>query len=152
MEDIKFMKKAIEQARLAYEQDEVPIGSVIIYDGEIIAKAYNTVEKDKLAIAHAEINAIKIASQKLGDWRLEDCTMYVTKEPCAMCAGAISKARIKRLVIGARDPKMGCAGSLYDLINTDYFYHKVDITFDVLSQECISILQEFFKEKRRVVE
>lgn len=152
MEDLIFMKEAIEQAKLAYQEDEVPIGAIIVYEGEIIAKAYNTVEKDKLAIAHAEINAIKKASLKLGDWRLDGCTMYVTKEPCAMCAGAISKSRIKRLVIGARDPKMGCAGSLFDLINNEYFYHKVEITFDILSQECISIVQDFFKEKRKVVE
>lgn len=152
MDDIKFMKKAIEQARLAYEHDEVPIGCVIVYRGEVIAEAFNTVEEDKLAIAHAEINAIKMASKKIGDWRLDDCTMYVTKEPCAMCAGAISKSRIRRLVIGARDPKMGCAGSLYNLVNNDNFYHKVQVTYDCLSDECIDILQKFFREKRKAVD
>lgn len=151
MDDVFFMRKAIEEARLAYEQDEVPIGCVIVHDGKVIARGHNTVEQDRLAISHAEINAIREASAVLGDWRLEGSTMYITKEPCAMCAGAIFKSRIKRLVIGTRDPKMGCAGSLYNLVNDDNFNHKVDVTYDILDQECIGLIQEFFREKRRDV-
>ena len=152
MQDIEYMKEALKEAKKAFDRDEVPIGCVIVYKGRILARAHNTVEEDKLAINHAEINAIRLASEALGDWRLDDCVMYVTKEPCAMCAGAISKARIKRLVVGARDIKMGCAGSLYDILNDANLYHKVEVEFDVLSGQCLSILQEFFKNKRRVVE
>ncbi|MDO5027215.1 MAG: nucleoside deaminase [Tissierellia bacterium] len=152
MLDIDYMRMALEEARLAFDEDEVPIGCLIVKGDEVIARAHNTVEKDKLAISHAEINAIKLASKNLGDWRLDDCVMYVTKEPCAMCAGAISKARIKRLVIGTRDLKMGCAGSLFDILNDANMYHKVDVTFDLLAEECLNILQDFFKKKRKVVE
>lgn len=152
MKDLYYMKEAIKEARLAYDQDEVPIGCVIVLDGKIIARGHNTVEQDKLAISHAEINAIKAVSEFLGDWRLDKTTMYITKEPCAMCAGAIFKSRIKRLVIGTRDLKMGCAGSLYNLVDDDNFNHKVEITYDVMADESVQLLQEFFKEKRRGAE
>lgn len=152
MKDLYYMKEAIKEARLAYDQDEVPIGCVIVLEDKIIARGHNTVEQDKLAISHAEINAIKAASEFLGDWRLDKTTMYITKEPCAMCAGAIFKSRIKRLVIGARDLKMGCAGSLYNLVDDDNFNHKVEITYDVMADESVQLLQEFFKEKRRGAE
>lgn len=142
------MYEAVKLARRAARLSEVPIGCVIVYDGRIIAKGYNRRNTDKSTLAHAEIIAIRRAGKIIGDWRLEDCTMYVTLEPCPMCAGAIVQARIPRVVIGTMNPKAGCAGSVVDLLQMDGFNHKADVTKGVLMEECSSMLQEFFKEIR----
>ena len=139
----KFMKEAIRQAKKAYALREVPIGCVIVYEGKIIARGYNRRNTDKNTTSHAEINAIRKASKKLGDWRLEGCTLYVTLEPCQMCAGAIVQARIDKIVIGSMNPKAGCAGSVLNLLEMDGFNHKV-----VLEEECSTMLSGFFKELR----
>ena len=123
--DTTFMRAAIKQAQKAYEKSEVPIGCVIVHDGKIIARGYNRRNTDKSTLAHAEITAIRKAAKKLGDWRLEDCTLYVTLEPCPMCAGAIVQARITECVIGCMNPKAGCAGSVTNLLEMDGFNHKV---------------------------
>lgn len=146
--DEKYMLEALYQAKKAYDEDEVPIGCVIVKDGNIIAKSHNTVEGDKKATSHAEINAINEASQVIGDWRLNGATMYITKEPCSMCAGAIVRARIDRLVIGLLDPKRGCAGSVYNLVDDETFNHRVQLTSGVLMEESRKLLQDFFREKR----
>ncbi|MBC8587341.1 tRNA adenosine(34) deaminase TadA [Paratissierella segnis] len=127
---------------------EVPVGAIIVYNDMIIGRGFNLRETLKDPTAHAEIIAIKEASQYLGGWRLENCTMYVTLEPCPMCAGAIVNARIKRLVIGSTDPKMGCCGSVEDLIRNSKFNHRVDVTFGVLEDECSKVLKDFFKNLR----
>ncbi len=147
-EDERYMKKALAQARKAYDLGEVPIGCVIVYEGKIIGRGYNRRNTDKNTLCHAEITAIRKASKAIGDWRLEGCTMYVTLEPCQMCAGACVQARIDRVVIGCMSPKSGCAGSVINLLDMDEFNHKVDITKDVLSDECSAILTEFFEELR----
>jgi tRNA(adenine34) deaminase len=147
-EDERYMKKALAQARKAYDLGEVPIGCVIVYEGKIIGRGYNRRNTDKNTLCHAEITAIRKASKAIGDWRLEGCTMYVTLEPCQMCAGAGVQARIDRVVIGCMSPKSGCAGSVINLLDMDEFNHKVDITKDVLSDECSAILTEFFEELR----
>ena len=144
----KFMKEAIRQAKKAYALREVPIGCVIVYEGKIIARGYNRRNTDKNTTSHAEINAIRKASKKLGDWRLEGCTMYVTLEPCQMCAGALVQSRIDEVVIGSMNPKAGCAGSVLNLLEVDGFNHKVKITKGVLQEECSSMLSEFFRELR----
>ena len=126
-QDKKYMKEALKQAKKAYALDETPIGCVIVYEGKIISRGYNRRNVDKNTLAHAELAAIKKASRKLGDWRLEGCTMYVTLEPCPMCAGAIVQARITRVVIGCMNPKAGCAGSVLNLLQMDGFNHKVEI-------------------------
>ena len=144
----KFMKEAIRQAKKAYALREVPIGCVIVYEGKIIARGYNRRNTDKNTTSHAEINAIRKASKKLGDWRLEGCTLYVTLEPCQMCAGAIVQARIDKVVIGSMNPKAGCAGSVLNLLEMDGFNHKVKITRGVLEEECSSMLSDFFRELR----
>lgn len=146
--DERYMKKAILQAKKAYALDEVPIGCVIVYKDKIIARGYNRRNTDKNALAHAEISAIKKASKKLGDWRLEDCTLYVTLEPCQMCAGAIVQARISRTVIGSMNPKAGCGGSILNLLEMHEFNHQVDVTRGVLDEECSNMLTTFFKELR----
>ena len=144
----KFMKEAIRPAKKAYALREVPIGCVIVYEGKIIARGYNRRNTDKNTTSHAEINAIRKASKKLGDWRLEGCTLYVTLEPCQMCAGAIVQARIDKVVIGSMNPKAGCAGSVLNLLEMDGFNHKVEVERGVLEEECSTMLSGFFKELR----
>ncbi len=144
----KFMKEAIKQAKKAEALDEVPIGCVIVHDGRIIARAYNRRNTDKNTLSHAELNAIKKASRRLGDWRLEGCTMYVTLEPCQMCAGALVQSRIDEVVIGCMNPKAGCAGSVINLLQMDGFNHKVHIQENVLQEECSSMLSAFFRSLR----
>lgn len=146
--DEKYMREAIKQARKAAKIDEVPIGCVIVYDDKIIARGYNRRNTDKSTLAHAEIIAIRKAAKVIGDWRLEDCTMYITLEPCPMCAGAIVQARIPRVVVGAMNPKAGCAGSVINLLQMDGFNHKAELTSGVLVDECRTMLQDFFKEMR----
>lgn len=143
-----FMNEAIKQAKKAYLLDEVPIGCVIEYQGVIIARGYNRRNTDKNTLSHAELNAIKKASKKLGDWRLEDCTMYITLEPCQMCAGAIVQARVSRVVIGSMNPKAGCAGSVINLLEMDGFNHKVEVRRGVLEGKCSELLTNFFRELR----
>ena len=148
----KFMKEALRQAKKAEKIDEVPIGCVIVYEDKIIARGYNRRNIDKNTLAHAELSAIKKASKKLGDWRLEGCTMYVTLEPCQMCAGAIVQARIDKVVIGSMNPKAGCAGSVLNLLQISAFNHQVEIDRGTLEEECSLLLSDFFKklrEKRR---
>lgn len=147
--DEKYMREAIKQARKAAKIDEVPIGCVIVYDDKIIARGYNRRNTDKSTLAHAEIIAIRKAAKVIGDWRLEDCTMYITLEPCPMCAGAIVQARIPRVVVGAMNPKVGCAGSVINLLQMDGFNHKAELTSGVLVDECRTMLQDFFKEMRK---
>ena len=142
------MRAAIKQAQKAYEKSEVPIGCVIVHDGKIIARGYNRRNTDKSTLAHAEITAIRKAAKKLGDWRLEDCTLYVTLEPCPMCAGAIVQARITECVIGCMNPKAGCAGSVTNLLEMDGFNHKVIVRRGILEEECSSMLKTFFRELR----
>ena len=126
--DERFMREAIRQARKAGALMEVPIGCVIVYEGKIIARGYNRRNTDKNTISHAELNAIRKASKKLGDWRLEGCTMYITLEPCQMCAGAIVQARVSRVVIGSMNPKAGCAGSILNLLEMEQFNNQVEVT------------------------
>lgn len=145
----KFMREAIKQAKKAYAIDEVPIGCVIVYEGKIIARGYNRRTTDKNTLSHAELNAIRKASKKLGDWRLDDCEMYVTLEPCQMCAGAIVQARIKRVYIGCMNPKAGCAGSVLNLLQVEKFNHQVEIETGILEEECSSMIKEFFRELRK---
>lgn len=147
--DEKYMREAIKQARKAAKIDEVPIGCVIVYDDKIIARGYNRRNTDKSTLAHAEIIAIRKAAKVIGDWRLEDCTMYITLEPCPMCAGAIVQARIPRVVVGAMNPKAGCAGSVINLLQMDGFNHKAELTSGILVDECRTMLQDFFKEMRK---
>ncbi|HBH99469.1 MAG TPA: tRNA-specific adenosine deaminase [Lachnospiraceae bacterium] len=144
----KYMRTAIREAKKAYALEEVPIGCVIVYQDKIIARGYNRRNTDKNTVAHAEMSAIKKASKKLGDWRLEGCTMYVTLEPCQMCAGAIVQARIDEVVIGSMNPKAGCAGSVLNLLDIPAFNHQVRITKGILEEECSQMLSGFFKELR----
>lgn len=148
-EEEKYMKEAIRQAHKAWKLQEVPIGCVIVKDGKIIARGYNRRNTDKNTLAHAELQAIRKASRAVGDWRLEDCTMYITLEPCQMCAGAIVQARIPRVVIGSRNPKAGCAGSILNLLNIPQFNHQVELTEGVLEEECSTMLTDFFRELRQ---
>ena len=147
-EQEKFMKEAIRQAKKAEALMEVPIGCVIVYEGKIIARGYNRRNTDKNTLSHAELNAIKKASRKLGDWRLEGCTMYVTLEPCQMCAGAIIQARMDRVVIGSMNPKAGCAGSVLNLLEMKEFNHQAEVVRGVLEEECSSMLSSFFRRLR----
>ena len=146
--DETFMKAALREARKAYAIDEVPIGCVIVQNGKIIARGYNRRNTDKNTLSHAELIAIKKASKKTGDWRLEDCTLYVTLEPCQMCAGAIVQSRIKRVVIGAMNPKAGCAGSVLNLLQMKEFNHQTETEKGILEQECSALLSRFFEELR----
>lgn len=148
-QDEKYMKKALEQAKKAQALMEVPIGCVIVCDDKIIARGYNRRNTEGSTLAHAEIIAIRKAAKKLGDWRLEGCTMYVTLEPCQMCAGALVQSRIDRVVIGSMNPKAGCAGSVINLLNMDKFNHQVEITQGVLGDECSKMLSDFFKDLRK---
>ena len=146
--DERFMKEAIRQAKKAEKLNEVPIGCVIVWQDKIIARGYNKRNLKKTTLAHAEIIAIAKASKVIGDWRLEDCTMYVTLEPCQMCAGAIVQARMKRVVIGSRNAKAGCAGSVLNLLQEERFNHQVELTEGVLREECSAMLTAFFKGLR----
>ena len=147
-DDEKFMKEALKQAKKAYAIDEVPIGCVIVQNGKIIARGYNRRNIDKNTLAHAELSAIRKASKKTGDWRLEDCTIYITLEPCQMCAGAIVQARIPRVVIGSMNPKAGCGGSILNILEMPQFNHVCQVTRGVLDSECSSLLSTFFKNLR----
>lgn len=147
-QDEKYMRAAIREAKKAYALDEVPIGCVIVRNEKIIARGYNRRNTDKNTLAHAEIAAIKKASKKTGDWRLEDCTMYVTLEPCQMCAGAIVQSRLGKVVIGSMNPKAGCAGSVINLLQMKEFNHQVEMVTGVLEEECSTMLSTFFQELR----
>lgn len=148
MENIKYMKEAIRQAKKAYALGEVPIGCVIVHGGRIIGRGYNRRNTDKSALAHAEITAIKKAGRIIGDWRLEECTLYVTLEPCQMCAGAIVQARIPKVVMACMNPKAGCAGSVLNILDMPVFNHQVEIVRGVMEDECAALLRTFFKELR----
>lgn len=145
------MKEAIKQAKKAWKIGEVPIGCVIVYEDKIIARGYNRRKIDKNTLSHAELNAIRKASKVMGDWRLEDCTLYVTLEPCQMCAGAIVQARIPRVVIGCMNEKAGCAGSILNLLQVPQFNHQVEVTYQVMEETCSTMLKDFFKELRQKV-
>lgn len=147
--DEKFMKQALLQAKKAKELGEVPIGCVIVQDGKVIGRGYNRRNTDKSTLSHAEITAIRKASKKLNDWRLEECTLYVTLEPCQMCTGAIVQARVKEVVIGAMNPKAGCAGSILNLFTMKQFNHQVQTTYGVCEAECSQILKQFFAGLRK---
>lgn len=144
----KFMREALKLAKKAADIGEVPIGCVIEYQGKIIARGYNRRTTDKNTLSHAELTAIRKASKKLDDWRLEGCTMYVTLEPCQMCAGAIVQARIPRVIIGCMNPKAGCAGSIMDILHEPRFNHQVQTVSGMLEKECSEILTTFFKKMR----
>lgn len=146
--DEKYMKEAIKQAKKAYSLGEVPIGCVIVYEDKIIGRGYNRRNTDKNTLAHAEITAINKASKKMGDWRLEGCTLYVTLEPCQMCAGAIVQARITEVVMGSMNPKAGCGGSILNILEMPQFNHQVLVKRGVLEETCSSLLTTFFKELR----
>ncbi|MBR1866091.1 MAG: tRNA adenosine(34) deaminase TadA [Lachnospiraceae bacterium] len=146
--DEKYMKEAIRQAKKAAQAGDVPIGCVIVHEGRILARAYNKRNARKTTLAHAELLAIEKASKKLGDWRLEECTMYITLEPCQMCAGAIVQARIPRVVAGAMNPKAGCAGSVLNLFQVEAFNHQVEFVHGVMGEECAALLSGFFRALR----
>lgn len=146
--DEKYMREALKQAKRAYRLGESPIGCVIVHMDRIIARGCNRRNTDKTTLGHAEITAIKRASKALGDWRLEGCTIYVTLEPCQMCAGAIVQARIPRVVIGAMNPKAGCAGSVFNLLEDERFNHRCEVTRGVLGEECGALMSSFFRELR----
>ena len=147
-EQEKYMKQAIREARKAYALGEVPIGCVIVNERKIIGRGYNRRNTDKSTLSHAEITAIKKASKKMGDWRLEGCTLYVTLEPCQMCAGAIVQARIDEVVMGSMNPKAGCGGSILNLLEMPEFNHQVKVTRGIMEEECSQMLTNFFKELR----
>ena len=146
--DEYYMRLAIRQAKKAEALGEVPIGCVVVRDGLVIGRGYNRRNTDKSVFGHAEISAMKKAGKKVGDWRLEDCTMYVTLEPCQMCAGAAVQARIPRVVLGAKNPKAGCAGSVLNLFQVERFNHQIELTEGVLEPECAEMLSAFFKRLR----
>ena len=147
--DEKYMREAIRQAKKAYALGEVPIGCVIVYQDKIIGRGYNRRTVDKNTLAHAEMIAIRKASKKMNDWRLEGCTMYVTLEPCQMCSGAIVQSRMTRVVVGCMNPKAGCAGSILNLLQMDAFNHQAELTTGVLGEECSQMMKAFFKELRK---
>ena len=144
----KFMKEALKEAKKAYAIEEIPVGCVIVKDGKVIARGYNKRESVQDVTLHAEIIAIKKACKKLGSWRLEDCDMYITLEPCPMCSGAIIQSRIKNLYIGAYDPKTGAAGSVLDLFSYP-FNHQVNVYTEIMMEDCSKIIKDFFKELRK---
>ena len=146
--DEKYMKEAIKQAKKAAAVGDVPIGCVVVYQDRIIARGYNKRNAKKTTLAHAELLAIEKASKKMNDWRLEECTMYITLEPCQMCAGAIVQARIPRVVVGAMNKKAGCAGSVLNLFQIPAFNHQVEFENGVLEEECSALLSDFFKQLR----
>lgn len=147
--DKMFMKEALNEALKAYELMEIPIGAVIVQNGEIVGRGYNLKETLKDATLHAEISAIKDACKNLGGWRLPGCTMYVTLEPCSMCAGALVNARVERLVIGTRDCKTGACGSVVNIVQMEKFNHQIEVDFGVLEDECTNMLKQFFIELRK---
>ena len=147
--DERFMREAMRQAKKAQAIDEVPIGCVIVREGKIIARGYNRRNRDVNTVSHAETNAIRKACKRLGDWRLEDCTIYITLEPCPMCAGAIVQARIKRCVIGCMNPKAGCAGSVLNILQEARLNHQTQIEKGVLEAECSRMLSDYFADLRR---
>ncbi|MBR3152154.1 MAG: tRNA adenosine(34) deaminase TadA [Clostridia bacterium] len=149
MEKEKFMRQALKEAKKAFDKEEVPIGAVIVKDGKIIARAHNLKETKKNTICHAEILAIQKASKKLDAWRLQDCEMYTTLEPCSMCAGAIINSRIKKIYIGTMDEKTGACGSVLNLLGDFKFNHEVEVESGILEEECRDILQKFFKKLRK---
>lgn len=149
MSDEFFMEQALEEAKKAYELLEVPIGAVIVKEGRIIGRGYNRRNTDKDPLAHGEIMAIAQAAKFLGDWRLEECTMYITLEPCPMCAGAIVQSRIPKVVIGTPNYKAGSAGTLINVLNVESFNHQVETVFGVLQEECSLMIKDFFKELRK---
>lgn len=145
----KYMKAALKLAEKALALGEVPIGCVIVHEGKIIGRGYNRRNTDKNTLAHAEITAINKASKKIGDWRLEECTLYVTLEPCQMCAGAIVQARVPEVVMGCMNPKAGCGGSILNILEMPEFNHQVQVTRGVLEEECSTVLKKFFTELRK---
>lgn len=145
----KFMKQALIEARKAYGKDEVPIGAVIVKDGKVIARGHNTRQQTQNAVNHAEMIAIQKACKKVGSWRLCDCDLYVTLEPCPMCAGACINSRLNAVYFGAYDAKAGCAGTLYNLPEYERFNHRLKVEGGILQQECVKILSDFFKQKRQ---
>lgn len=145
----KYMRAALKEAKKAFEIGEVPIGCVIVQNDKIIARGYNRRNSDKSVLCHAEMSALKKACKKLGDWRLEDCEMYVTLEPCPMCAGAIVQSRIPKVIYGCDNPKAGCAGSVLNILQVEKFNHWVDVERGLLEEECSDILKEFFAKMRR---
>ena len=149
-EQERFMKEALKEAKKAYDKLEVPVGAVIVKNGKIIARGYNQKETKKDTIKHAEIIAIEKASKKLDSWRLNDCEMYVTLEPCPMCAGAIINSRIKKIYIGTLDEKTGAVGSVLDLFSDYTFNHKVEVEKGIMQEECEKILKDFFKVLRKI--
>lgn len=149
-QDEKYMREAIKQAKKAYAIGEVPIGCVIVYGDRIIARGYNRRTIDKNTLAHAELLAIKKASKKMDDWRLEGCTMYVTLEPCQMCAGAIVQSRMSKVVVGCMNPKAGCAGSILNLLQMEDFNHQVELETGVMEESCSQMMKNFFRELREV--
>jgi len=144
----KYMKAALKQAQKAYQLGEVPIGCVIVHQGKIIGRGYNRRNTDKNTLSHAEITAINKASKKIGDWRLEECTLYVTLEPCQMCAGAIVQARITEVVMGCMNPKAGCGGSILNILEMPEFNHQVKVVRGILEADCSQMLKTFFTELR----
>ena len=149
-EQEKFMKEALKEAKKAYDKEEIPVGAVIVKDNKIIARAYNVKEEKKDTTKHAEIIAIQKASKKLDNWRLNDCEMYVTLEPCSMCAGAIIQSRIKKVYIGAMDEKTGACGSVLNLFKDYKFNHRVEEENGILKEECEKMLKSFFVELRKI--
>ena len=147
--DQYFMREALRQAQKAYAVDEVPVGAVVVREGKIIARAHNQVELLKDATAHAEMLALTQAEAAVADWRLTDCDLYVTKEPCAMCAGAVVHTRIRRVIFGCSDPAAGAAGSVMNILRMQFLNHRCEITSGVLQNECATILQEFFRKRRQ---
>lgn len=143
-----FMKKAILEAEKAYDMDEVPVGAVVVKDGKIIGRGFNQKELAKDATKHAEMMAINEACKTLNAWRLTGCTMYVTLEPCAMCAGALVNSRMDNLIIGARDPKTGACGSVFNIVNEEKLNHTINVEFGVMEEECSTMLKDFFKKLR----
>ncbi len=150
-EQQRYMKEALRLAKKAASIGEVPIGCVIVYEGKIIGRGYNRRTIDKNTLSHAELNAIRKASKYMGDWRLENCDIYITLEPCQMCSGAIIQARMRKVYIGCMNPKAGCAGSILNLLQMPQFNHQVEIEIGILEEESSSILKNFFKELRQKV-
>ncbi len=147
--DQRFMNEALKEAEKAFAADEVPIGCVIVHESVIIGRGYNRTESLQDPTAHAEILAITSASENLGSWRLSDCTVYCTIEPCAMCAGALMLARVERLVFGAPDPKFGACGSIFNIVQSKKLNHRIALATGILKNDCSSLMQEFFKKKRK---
>lgn len=148
-EDEKYMRAAIREAKKALALGEVPIGCVIVYEGKIIGRGYNRRNTDKSTLSHAELTAIRKASKKMGDWRLEDCRIYITLEPCQMCSGAIVQARISECIVGCMNPKAGCAGSVLNILQMEEFNHQVPFKKGILEEECSALLKTFFVELRK---